>query len=123
MLDHAPPKPDGLPPAITGPRRVGVVIDRGTVSAAEVVVLYAKQSARVTVYGEPTAGAPDYQSTSIVPIAPDERRWYLGYPTVTRNEQQPAGGMRGHGIEPDVRLDLARLRDPIGWVEQDLRRR
>ena len=119
----APPKPDGLPPAITGPRRVGVVIDRGTVSAAEVVVLYAKESARVTVYGEPTAGALDYQSTSIVPIAPDERRWYLGYPTVARNEQLPAGGMRGRGIEPDVRLDLARLRDPIGWVEQDLRRR
>jgi hypothetical protein len=31
--------------------------------------------------------------------------------------------MRGKGIAPDVRLDLARLRDPIGRVEDDLRRR
>jgi hypothetical protein len=119
----APPKDDGLPPAILGPRRVGVVIDRGTVSAAEVIALYARMSKRVTIYGEPTAGALDYQSISIVPIAPDERRWYLGYPTVTRNETLPVGGMRGKGIAPDVRMDLAHLRDPIGWVEDDLRRR
>jgi C-terminal processing protease CtpA/Prc len=118
-----PPKDDGLPPAILGPRRVGVVIDRGTVSAAEVIALYARMSKRVTIYGEPTAGALDYQSISIVPIAPDERRWYLGYPTVTRNETLPVGGMRGKGIAPDVRMDLAHLRDPIGWVEEDLRRR
>ena len=119
----APPKDEGLPPAILGPRRVGVVIDRGTVSAAEVVVLYARMSKRVTIYGEPTAGALDYESISIVPISPDERRWYLGYPTVTRNEQLPVGGMKGMGIAPDVRLDLTHLRDPIGWVEEDLRRR
>lgn len=124
LLDPAaPPPPDGMPPAIVGPRRVGVLVDHGTVSAAEVVVLYARQSARVTIYGEPTAGALDYQSVSIVSLAPDEHRWYLGYPTIARNDQLPAGGMRGHGIEPDVRLDLAHMQDPVGWVEQDLRRR
>lgn len=124
LLDPAsPPPPDGMPPAIHGPRRVGVIVDHGTVSAAEVVLLYAMQSARVTAYGEPTAGALDYQSVSIVPIMPDERRWYLGYPTITRNERLPAGGIRGHGIEPDVRLDLAKVQDPVGWVEQDLQRR
>lgn len=124
LYDPAAPPPDeGLPPAIVGPRRVGVVIDRGTVSAAEVILLYAKQSARVTVYGEPTAGALDYQSTSIVPLAPDEHRWALGYPTITRNDRLPEGGMRGHGIAPDVHLDLARLKDPIAWVERDLARR
>lgn len=124
LFDPAsPPAEEGVPPAITGPRRVGIVIDHGTVSAAEVILLYAKQSARVTVYGEPTAGALDYQSTSIVPLSPDEHRWFLGYPTITRNDQLPANGMRGRGIAPDVRLDYAQLEDPIGWVEQDLRRR
>jgi hypothetical protein len=124
LLDPAsPPPPDGMPPAIHGPRRVGVIVDHGTVSAAEVVLLYAMQSARVTTYGEPTAGALDYQSVSIIPIAPDERRWYLGYPVITRNDQLPSGGMRGHGIEPEVRLDLARVHDPVAWVERDLQRR
>jgi hypothetical protein len=124
FLDPAsPPPPDGMPPAIHGPRRVGVIVDHGTVSAAEVVVLYARQSARVTIYGEPTAGALDYESVSIVPLSPEEHRWYLGYPTLTRNEQLPAGGMRGHGIEPDVRLDLVHVTDPVGWVERDLPRR
>lgn len=119
----SPPHDEGVPPAIVGPRRVAVVIDRGTVSAAEVILLYAKQSSRVTVYGEPTAGALDYQSISIVPLAAEEHRWYLGYPTITRNDRLPEGGMRGHGIAPDVRLDFAHLADPIGWVERDLSRR
>ena len=124
LLDPAsPPPPDGMPPAIIGPRRVGVLVDHGTVSAAEVVLLYAMQSARVTTYGEPTAGALDYQSVSIIPIAPDEHRWYLGYPVIARSDRLPTGGMRGHGIEPDVRLDLARIPDPVAWVERDLQRR
>ncbi|HET9602697.1 MAG TPA: S41 family peptidase [Gemmatimonadales bacterium] len=120
---QSPPPPDGMPPAIQGPRRVGVIVDHGTVSAAEVVALYARQSARVTIYGEPTAGALDYQSVSIIPLSPEEHRWYLGYPTLARNDRLPAGGMRGHGIEPDVHLDLAHLEDPVGWVERDLSRR
>lgn len=117
------PEEEGIPPAILGPRKVAVVIDRGTVSAAEVILLYAKQSARVRVYGEPSEGALDYQSINIVPIDSSEHRFFLGYPTITRNGRLPADGIRGHGIAPDVRLDYAHLADPIGWVEQDLKKR
>ncbi|HEX5004689.1 MAG TPA: S41 family peptidase [Gemmatimonadales bacterium] len=104
----------------SGPRAVGVLVDGGTVSAAEVVVLYALQSPRATVFGEPTAGALDYQSVNIVPLSPDERRWYLGYGTVTRAPGLPVGGMRGKGIAPQVPLDLATLSDPVGHVEAAL---
>ncbi len=104
----------------SGPRRVGVLVDRGTVSAAEVFVLYALRSPRAMVFGEPTAGALDYQSTSIVAWSPNEKRWYLGYGTITRGPGLPGGGMRGTGIAPQRPLDLRRLADPVGYVEREL---
>lgn len=106
----------------SGPRAVGVLVDRGTVSAAEVVVVYALQSPRATVFGEPTAGALDYQSVNIVPLSPDEHRWLLGYGTVTRTAELPQGGMRGTGIPPQVPLDLDTLADPVGYVDAALAR-
>jgi len=114
-----PPRRDSV---IMGPRRVGVLIDRGTVSAAEVLVLQGLRSDRVTVFGEPTAGALDYQSTSIVWFSPQERRWGLGYPTITANAQLPKDGMRGKGIAPQVPIDLSRTGDAIATVEAALRR-
>jgi Peptidase family S41 len=118
----APPKrPDPRDWVVsTGPRAVGVLIDRGTVSASEVFVLDALRSPRATVFGEPTAGALDYQSASIVSISPNERRWFLGYGTITREPGLPVGGMRGKGIPPQVRLDLSTLQDPVGYVDKAL---
>ena len=116
----APPDPERPDSVVKGPRRVGVLVDRGTVSASEVLVLRALRSERATVFGENSAGALDYQSASIVSLAPGERRWYLGYPTITR--VVPAGGkrMRGVGIPPDVRVDWRAVADPIGYVERAL---
>jgi C-terminal processing protease CtpA/Prc len=108
---------------VKGPRRVGILVDGGTVSAAEVLVLRGLKSTRVTVFGEPTEGALDYQSTYIVPLSPRERRWYLGYPTITASDKLPAEGMRGKGIQPDVRLNLAHIADPIREVSDALRNR
>ncbi|MEP6764245.1 MAG: S41 family peptidase [Gemmatimonadaceae bacterium] len=118
-----PPEPERLPPVIPGPRRVGVLIDRGTVSASEVLVLDALRSERTTVFGQATAGALDYQSTSIARFSPRESRWYLGYPTITRNTKLPLDGMRGVGIAPNVTLNLARLSDPIAEVDRQLAHR
>jgi peptidase S41-like protein len=126
-----PLRDPSLPPAqadprewvvTSGPRAVGVLIDHGTVSASEVLVLTALRSPRATVFGEPTAGALDYQSASIVALSPREHRWYLGYGTITRSRDLPRGGMRGRGIPPEVHLDLAHLADPVGYVDQALAR-
>jgi C-terminal processing protease CtpA/Prc len=115
----APPSPrDPREWVVTsGPRAVGVLIDGGTVSAGEVLVLYALRSKRATVFGAPTAGALDYQSVNIVRLSPREPRWLIGYPTITRSPDLPAGGMRGRGIPPQVPLDLERLRDPVAAVD------
>ena len=118
----APPSPlDPRDWAVSsGPRAVGVITDRGTVSASEVLVLSALRSPRATVFGEPTAGALDYQSASIISLSPRERRWALGYGTITRAADLPRGGMRGKGIPPQVPLDLAKLADPVAYVDAAL---
>lgn len=101
------------PPPIFGPRRVAMLIDGGTVSASEVIVLLALRSDRTLVIGEPTAGALDYQSTNIVRIHADESRWFLGYPTVTAHVRLPEGGMRGKGIAPEIALKWSGVVDPV----------
>jgi C-terminal processing protease CtpA/Prc len=101
-------------------QRVAVLIDGGTVSAAEAFLEQARRSTRVTTFGAPTAGALDYQSVNIVRIGDTARRWYLGYPTITARADLPRGGMRGKGIAPDVRVDWASVPDPFGWVIRQL---
>lgn len=108
---------------ITGPKRVGILVDRETVSAAEVLVLQALRSKRATVFGEPTTGALDYQSTSIVRVIPGAGRWFLGYPTITRDTMLPLDGMRGKGIPPQVPVSWSSVADPVTFVDQYLRRR
>jgi C-terminal processing protease CtpA/Prc len=104
----------------SGPRTVGLIVDHGTVSASEVLVLTALRSPRATVFGEHTAGALDYQSATIVSISPREKRWYLGYGAITRRADLPRNGMRGRGIPPQVSLDLRHLSDPVAVVDRAL---
>lgn len=109
------PPPDSV---IEGSWRVVMMVDRGTVSAGEVMVLLGLRSTRAVVVGQPTAGALDYQSTSIVSLGLADRRWALGYPTITAHADLPRRGMRGKGIAPHVRIDWARIADPIAEVER-----
>lgn len=104
----------------TGPRAVGVLTDRGTVSASEVLVVNALQSPRATVFGERTAGALDYESNSIVRLMRGESRWAVGYGTITRSARLPIGGMRGKGIQPQVPIDLSKVADPVAFVDSVL---
>jgi hypothetical protein len=115
-----PPETESRDTVVFGPKRVAIMIDGGTVSASEVLVQRARQSKRVTIFGEHTAGALDYQSTAIVWFSPDERRWGLGYPTTTARAGLPTGGMRGKGIPPQVTVHWEKIADPIGWVDRAL---
>ncbi len=112
------PAPDA---SYDGNWRVAVLTDRGTVSAAEVLVLRALRSTRAVVIGEPTAGALDYQSTQIVGLGTGDRRWALGYPTIAAHADLPARGMRGKGIAPSIRLDWSAVTDAYAEVERLMR--
>jgi hypothetical protein len=122
LSDPSSPPPTRNVP-IFGPKAIAVLVDGGTVSAAEVLVLNALASTRAIVVGEPTEGALDYQSTTIVWFSSQERRWGLGYPTITRNLSLPRNGMRGKGIPPDVRIEWRKIADPIGYADALLRAR
>ena len=100
---------------------MAVLVDGGTVSAAEVLVLRALRSERAVVIGEPTAGALDYQSTQAVGLGTGDRRWALGYPTIAAHVDLPTRGMRGKGIAPMVRLRWADVADAYAEVERRLR--
>jgi hypothetical protein len=110
-----PSQPAGAEPAAEvteRPLRVAVLVDGGTVSAAEVLVLQALRSTRAVVIGEPTAGALDYQSVNVIRLSSDENRWFLGYPTIARLPHfTDVGRMRGRGIQPDVRLRWGKTGD------------
>lgn len=121
LLDTAPPTTPRPEPSHDGRWRVAVLVDGGTVSASEVLVLRALRSTRAIVLGQLTAGALDYQSTQIVSLGTGDRRWALGYPTITAHADLPARGMRGRGIMPHERIDWARVRDAYAEVERRLR--
>jgi hypothetical protein len=111
-----PPEPPPPPaPAYARPEHFVLLIDRGTVSAAEAFVLAAWQSDRVTLFGEPSGGSIDYQSVSIVPLACRRHGLRLGYPTIAGSEHLPAGGFNADGIPPDVRIGPA-VADPIQFI-------
>lgn len=122
LIEETPsaPRPEA---SYAGDWQVVVLTDRGTVSAAEVLVLRALRSTRATVVGEPTAGALDYQSVQIVGLGLGDRRWALGYPTVTAHADLPQRGMRGKGIAPTVPMAWSTVPDAIEAVERRFARR
>ena len=104
-----------------GNRRVGVIVDHGTVSASEAVALNARHSSRVTIFGERTEGATFYTSVNVVRILHAERRWFLGYPTVAGSNVAPKSGTRS-GVTPDVPLPNVEGVDAIERVAAALAR-
>ena len=122
LEDSRDRRPSAQPSSMSrGPTRVGIIVDRGTVSAAEAFLVRAMRSTRVTVFGENTAGALDYLSVAIVPFQAERPgRWLLGYPTIAAHADLPAGGIRGKGLEPQVRLDLEKEEDVVGRVDSAL---
>ncbi|WP_337172357.1 S41 family peptidase [Gemmatimonas aurantiaca] len=112
------PSPLAPEPSTPGDWRVVVLVDAGTVSASEVLVLKALRSTRATVVGQPTAGALDYQSTQGLSLGTGDRQWALGYPTITAHADLPRRGMRGKGIAPEVVIRWEEVPDAIVEVER-----
>ncbi|MCJ8211199.1 S41 family peptidase [Mucilaginibacter sp. RS28] len=84
------------------PLRVAIITNRGTMSAAENLVAIARQSKRVTVFGDNTGGAIDYTEVLWldVPAFPDLQ---LIVP-VQRSTRLPEQPLDNVGFAPDVRL-------------------
>jgi C-terminal processing protease CtpA/Prc len=107
------PEPPG--PKFAKPENFALLVDRGSVSAAEAFVLAAWKSDRVTLFGAPTGGSIDYQSVSIVPLACATHGLRLGYPTLASSENLPKGGFNAAGIPPDVPIG-PQIEDQLKFV-------
>lgn len=104
------------PPALhPGPQKVALLIDGGVGSAAEAMVLHARQSARVTVVGENSRGNIDYQQANLVYAGCGDHTYLLGTPLYMRTRQLPAGALDGVGITPDVPVP-DHLVDPVEFA-------
>ena len=90
------------------PRRVAVLTGRGCASSGEEFVLAARQSKKVTLLGENTAGILDYANVHTVDVAGS--RFKLYYATSRTKRQQLIDNV---GIAPDVRIPS----EVTNWVE------
>jgi len=115
------PTPDDtlrLDGVLPHPERVAVLADRGCASTCEAFVWIARQSDKVVVYGENTAGLLDYGD--VLPVGTPCPAFRLHLPTARSNRVPQGVPLDNIGIEPDVRIPedvLYRL----DWVRDRLR--
>ena len=91
-----------LPEVFPRPSRVGILIDRVCGSTTEQFLLEARQSKKVTLFGENSGGVLDYANVRIFPLPSGQR--ILGIPT-TRSRRLPKDPVDNVGIIPDVRIE------------------
>jgi hypothetical protein len=108
---------------LAAPARVAVITDARCASSCEQFVLEARESAKVRLFGAPTAGVLDYSNVVTHPL-PSGR--LLGLAT-TRSRRLPEQPIDGTGILPDVVLDPTSLdgetrEAALGGVLEELRR-
>jgi hypothetical protein len=108
---------DNPPPDKTYPQpsKVAFLIDRHSISAAEAVVISARRSPRVTVFGHNSGGSIDYESVNMVPFGAGAWRYYVGYPVIASSNHLPIGGYNRMGVPVDVPINLAK-EDPYAFI-------
>jgi hypothetical protein len=96
------------------PERVSFLVNGGTGSAAELFLLEAKQSKKVKLYGQNSAGAVDY--TEFIKIEMPCKYYTLYYPAC-KSLRLPDYPLDNIGIKPDVEI-LAGTADWIDFVKK-----
>jgi C-terminal processing protease CtpA/Prc len=82
-------------------QQVMLFVDGATVSAAEQLVLWARELGRGVVIGQPTGGSIDYQSAWFQRLACRAMGQTLMLPALASSSALPAGGVNATGIVPD----------------------
>lgn len=98
------------------PLQVAILTDRGCASSCEQFVLEARQSTRVRVYGDRTAGILDY--SNVVPRRVEGTPFTVHVP-LSRSNRLPMTPVDPLGIAPDVRVPRDALR-PVTWTRDRL---
>jgi hypothetical protein len=84
------------------PKRVGIIINEGNASSAEQFLLSAKDSKKVTLFGnQSTAGVLDYSNAVSVDFP--SGKYQLTFP-MTRSQRLPENPIDNIGIKPDINI-------------------
>ncbi|RZK53485.1 MAG: hypothetical protein EOO87_12815 [Pedobacter sp.] len=83
------------------PKKVGILIDRNVASSAESFLLIAKQSSKVKVFGENSAGVLDYANTQFFDLPEPEFKLVAA---ISRSKRLPNNPIDNIGIKPDVKI-------------------
>ena len=97
-----------FPTVLAKPSRIGIIIDGECASTTEQFLLEARQSSKVVLFGETTAGILDYANVRTFNLA--SGKVFLGMPT-TRSRRLPKDPVDNVGISPNV---VIRLLKPAG---------
>lgn len=92
------------------PRKIAVLINSGCGSSAEEFILYAKESKKVVLLGQPTSGTLDYSN-----ISPREfpgSAFKISLPT-TRSHRLPNSSVDKDKIKPNIYLTSDQ-----NWIEE-----
>ncbi len=90
----------------TFPRKVAVLIDNDCASSTEQFLLTAKQSTKIVLMGQHTAGVLDYSNMRMVNL--DCMPYILGYST-TRSRRVPENAIDNTGVLPDIEIDFDKV--------------
>lgn len=96
---------------LPNPRKVVIMVNQRSASSTENLVLWARQSKKVTVMGSPTAGIADYGNLYAA-VAPC-RDWELWLPMMRSNRVADGRGIDNVGLQPDVKPEG----EEGDWVE------
>ena len=84
------------------PKKVAFLIDRNKSSSAESLLLTAKQSKKVTVFGENSYGMLDYANSQYFDIFCTEYNLII---PISRSKRLPQNPIDNIGIKPDILID------------------
>lgn len=93
------------------PQKVVVLVDNHSASSTENFVLWARQSKKVTIMGQQTAGVVDYGNPNV--ISSPCRDWELWVPTIRSNRVADGRALDNVGILPEISLEA----DTTDWIE------
>jgi hypothetical protein len=98
----------------SNPKRVSVIINNVTASAAEMLLMSAKQSGKVTVFGENSAGAVDRVDAYLTDCGC--KNFSISIPISLRNPEGYLKPIDNIGIPPDV--PIRKSKDWIQYVQE-----
>jgi hypothetical protein len=116
FIDFGADGENTLPAVLPYPSRIAIIINRECASSAEQFLLEARQSKKVTMYGEHTMGCLDY--SNLLEKKFHSPYFILGYPSTRSRRVDVGQGIDNKGIQPDVQIDLSKE----GWFNDVLRK-